>query len=549
MALISGRRRRGDDTDPVRTTPIRVHGVATDVGRRRPSRRTPAVWLLTTALVAAGALAALPSSAVGPETEVAPSPGTAAAVRSVDRTSATVRWAPATGASAVAGYAVDAVAAPDGAWEQVVVGKRISGGTATGTTLTGLVPAETYRVEVRALDAAGASGPPAVATLVTSSPPSPGSDDEAPTVTAAPGPSSFTAPVQVSLTSSDPAATVYWAKDVPALAGDVPSAASRLYSGPVTIDGTRTVELHWVVFDEDGHVRAGSAAYTYRRPDVPAPSAPRELAVTTDVPALSATVTWLPPETHPSTVTGYDVLLDGVAVPRASRTATSEVLSGLQPDRPYRVEVLAVGPAGSGPAVSASFSLPSSGGAPGAPRSVVATAGHQSATVTWAAPAGPPGAAVTRYDVQALDASGAPVGAVVPVGATSPLAARVDGLANEQEHRIRVTAVGPGGTASAVSDPVTPRDVITVDAAQFRVDRDEWRIDGRSRAPGSTITITAQIGADSVPLGSVVVRADGRWDLREQETPPSRRPAADTTVTVTSSTGATPVVSPVALRD
>ena len=312
------------------------------------------------------------------------------------------------------------------------------------------------------------------------------------------------------------------------------------------------------MFDDAGRYRAGSATTRYQAPDAPAPvpSAPEALAVRTDDAARTATVTWSAPATNAGSVTGYDVLLDGVAVTRASGTAMTQVLSDLEYDRPYVVTVVALPANGDSSAASASFRLVSpDAGTPSVPQSVVATAGHQSATVTWAAPASSPGSAVTRYDVEALDAAGVRVGAVVPVSATALLTARVGGLANGQPYTIRVTAENTAGkTASAVSNAVTPNDVLTIVTAEFRTGRNEWRVDGASRAPGSTITLTARVGGRTFQLAQVAVQADGSWSFQERDTATARRAAAGATVTASSggtaspSTGAEPVTRAVTIR-
>jgi hypothetical protein len=490
----------------------------------------------------------------GPGDQQSPAPGTATVVRS--GTSAQVKWTPAQavpGAAAIVAYSVEAIAATSTNGERAMTGKRISNAGARGTTLTGLVATESYTFEVRSIDSAGTSGKAAVATAVTSTPPPDGNDNPAPTVTATPGSRSFTEPLQVSLASSG-GGDIYWAKGASALEGDMPSDASALYGGPITIDGTKDVELHWAVFDRNGHYRAGSATYTYQAPEAPAPvpSAPTALTVRTDDAARTATATWSPPTTHADVVTGYEVYLDKRKLTRAgSSTATSELLTGLAYDTPYTVEVVAVGPNGNSTAASASFSLLSpDAGDPSAPQSVIATEGHQSATVTWAAPASSPNSTITRYEVQALDSNGQSVGPVTAVSATALLTTRVTGLTNGQPYRIRVTAVNTAGkTSSASSNEVTPRDVITVVVAEFRTDRNEWRVEGTSRAPGTSISVTALIGTSTVPLGTVTVQPDGSWAFRERNS--TRRATQGTTVTAASTspgTGAVAVTSPVIVR-
>ncbi|WP_323958697.1 peroxidase family protein [Arthrobacter sp. JZ12] len=91
--------------------------------------------------------------------------------------------------------------------------------------------------------------------------------------------------------------------------------------------------------------------------------------------------------------------------------------------------------------------------APGVPGEAAGIAGDRSATVEWAAPVSP----VTTYEVRAVDASGAPVGALrsVPGNQTTTV---VTGLTNGQAYRFQVRALNELGTSgfSPLSAPVTP---------------------------------------------------------------------------------------------
>lgn len=91
--------------------------------------------------------------------------------------------------------------------------------------------------------------------------------------------------------------------------------------------------------------------------------------------------------------------------------------------------------------------------APGVPQIAAATAGDRSVSLEWNAPASP----VTTYEVRAVDASGAPVGALrqIPGNETTTV---VNDLTNGQAYRFQVRASNEIGTSafSPLSAPVVP---------------------------------------------------------------------------------------------
>jgi hypothetical protein len=108
-------------------------------------------------------------------------------------------------------------------------------------------------------------------------------------------------------------------------------------------------------------------------------------------------------------------------------------------------------------------------GRPGAPGSVTATGGQNSATVTWTA-AGAPGATVSDYLVTALAGGKAAVNAqAVPGTATS---ATISGLDGGRAYRVRVVAQDPYGTGiPAASAQVTPAGAASTYASTVLADR------------------------------------------------------------------------------
>lgn len=94
--------------------------------------------------------------------------------------------------------------------------------------------------------------------------------------------------------------------------------------------------------------------------------------------------------------------------------------------------------------------IPPAPTAPGAPTSVVATAGNSQAAVSFTAPSSNGGSAITGYEVTASP------GGVIATGASSPII--VNGLTNDTAYTFSVKAINAIGSsaASAASTAVTP---------------------------------------------------------------------------------------------
>jgi len=94
----------------------------------------------------------------------------------------------------------------------------------------------------------------------------------------------------------------------------------------------------------------------------------------------------------------------------------------------------------------------------------------------------------------------------------------------------------PALVTVTVNDPAPP-EVITVQRAQFRSNKDEWRVDGTTTVPGPGNLIHVHVGnnINGDLVGTVVVDALGTWRLRPGD--PNISPNVDETVTVHSSSG------------
>jgi hypothetical protein len=214
--------------------------------------------------------------------------------------------------------------------------------------------------------------------------------------------------------------------------------------------GAKTIwEMATVVF------KAGSQA------PPTAPAAP--LSVTATAADKSAKLTWTAPANGGSPITSYTVTpyigsaAQTVTVITGSPPATSATVTGLTDGTAYTFTVTATNGVGTGPPSAPSNQVtPVAPTVPGAPGSVTATAGNQSATVSWSAPA-TGGSPISLYTVTPYLAGVAQ--AVTQVSGSPPATtASISGLTNGDAYTFTVTATNAvgAGPASAPSQPVTP---------------------------------------------------------------------------------------------
>jgi len=274
----------------------------------------------------------------GPGDSSAPAPGKAAVVRSEDKTSVQVTWAPVEAvptAEPVSGYSVEAIAntASSTTGDHVVLGRRTSA-SATRATITGLDANESYKVEVRSI--AGAKMSEAFGANVPSTPPD--GDVTEPVVTADPAPGADGAVVNTKAValSSELNADIYYTTDgSEVIGGDLlPADTANLYTGAIPITAENTV-VKAVAIDRAGNVSALlTGKYSPQIQADPAPGAPTDLSGT--VGQESVTLRWSSTDT---TITGYGVQAydEAGATVGTLRETTSRTMTitGLTAGKPY----------------------------------------------------------------------------------------------------------------------------------------------------------------------------------------------------------------------
>ena len=369
-------------------------------------------------------------------------------VASAGNASASVTWdAPASdGGEPITGYTITPYI---GSTAQTPV----TVGDVTEDEVTGLTNGTAYTFTVTATTAAG-SGPASTA-----------SNSVTPTNTVVPP--GF--PTGVEATAGNASATVTWV--APASDGGSPvtgyvitpyigtTAQTAVDVGNVLTDDvtgltngtTYTFTVSAVNTAGTGTPSAASSAVT----PTTVPGAPTGVSATAG--NASATVTWVAPASDGGTpVTGY-VITPYVGTTAQTAVDVGNVLSddvtGLTNGTTYTFTVAATNAAGTGTASAASAAV-TPATLPGAPSTVVATAGGAAASLTWVAPASDGGAAVTHYVITPY------VGTTAQAPRTTGAVTSFDvtGLTVGTTYTFTVTATNRvgSGPASSPSNPVTP---------------------------------------------------------------------------------------------
>ena len=188
------------------------------------------------------------------------------------------------------------------------------------------------------------------------------------------------------------------------------------------------------------------------------PTAPTSVSASSGPGDGSVTVAWTAANANGSTVTGYVVAsyLNGNATGQkvsVSGSMTSVVIGDLIDGDSYTFVVTASNLMGNGPASSSSNSA-SAVSIPGPVSGVAATAGPESATVSWTAPSG--GSAPTSYTVTPYSGTSA-LAPVQVTGNPPATSTTVTGLSDGTTYTFLVSpADAAGGGQSAQTLPATP---------------------------------------------------------------------------------------------
>jgi Fn3 associated/Fibronectin type III domain len=258
-------------------------------------------------------------------------PSNIAAALSSDGTSVRVDWIPAVavpGTPAITGYRVTAVDLQESSGEQVEIGRRINNVAASGTTITGLDPSRSYRIEVVSVSSAGLTNPPALAAVAV--------DGTPPVITANPGGNSFSVPQLVTLTANEPGVEIYYTTngDDPIQSGGNLADTAMLYTGPIPVDVSGT--LTFAGFDPSGNA-SDPVTETYAITNDPLPGASTIVSGTPGLASVELTWTAADPGAPTYAIVDYLVSVydsaDGTTPIRqvnANGPVTTLVIDGLE---------------------------------------------------------------------------------------------------------------------------------------------------------------------------------------------------------------------------
>ncbi len=422
-----------------------------------------------------------------------------------------VTWTPATriaGTPPIDGYEVTAAGRTVVDGQSVTSGMRIRGQAASGTTLTGLSPDETYDIEVVSISSAGRTVPPVVVQVET--------DTTDPVITASPGPGEYRTAQQVTLASNEPGTDIYYTVDgSDPTSGADPAPEALPYAGPIEITADTPV-LRYVAFDPAGNAARGE--FAYRITDTPLPAAPRITG--SSVGTGSVTLTWQPGDAADDTFAVR--VFDDPAGPVLREEATDgspTIVTGLTEGTPYWFAVVAGN--ANGETSSAQVGPLTPQGA------VVAAAGADQTVVRQTTPtevtldgSGSTASGATYLWEQVLADPGDPDAVTLTsadtLAPTFTLPVFASPMTNDPlRFRLTVTVDGVTRTDEVL---VTPQpDEIAVSSVRYRA-RD-MRIRGTGTTAGATVTVhvdgpTGPVIGTAVTVAAVAPETGADWELR-----------------------------------
>ena len=377
-----------------------------------------------------------------------------------------------------------------------------TGSTATSRTISGLNNGTSYTFSVKARNTIGTSG----------------SSDSVSATPISPNPS---APTITSVTASDRQVTVNWSAGATngstisgyriersenqttwtSAASATSGETSKLVTG-LTNGSTYYFRVFTLSNAGDSGASATSSAI---RPNV-TPGTPTGLNVT--VGNASASLSWTAPTSNGgSAITSYNVISSPVggtvSINFAARTAT---VSGLTNGTDYIYKVTATNAGGtniSGTSAESGSVTVRPNVTPGAPTGLNVTVGNASASLSWTAPTGNGGSAITSYNVISD-----PSGGTIIINSVERTAT-VTNLTNGTPYTYRVTATNAGGTnisgTSAASGSVT--------VTPFTVPSFPTNVRATSRNTQATVSWTAPNNGGSVITSYSVTSSPGHYQL------------------------------------
>jgi predicted RNA-binding protein with TRAM domain len=426
-------------------------------------KRVIAVPAITVALVLAGVgLVGAPGAFAAPPT--APS-APAGLTATPGNTTAVLSWtAPANGGSAITGYNVYEGTTSGGEnYSAAVNGSTLL--TGTTDSVTGLTNATTYYFTVEAVNAIGSSVASSEVFAI-------------PAATVPGPPRNLTAtPADVSavvtwLAPTDPGGSSITSYKVTAADSTLASRGGQTCSWTsgalsCTTTGLTNGDSYTFTATATNSLGTGvaSSASSAILPAVTAPAAPTGLKATPG--NTTAALSWTAPANGGSAITGYNVYEGtasggenySAAVNGTLLSGTTYSVTGLTNGTTYYFTVKAVNTVGSSAASNEAWATPATTTVvPGAPTSVVATAGDNSAMVSWASPSSAGSSNITGYSVTAADATHTSGGAQTCTWTTGSLSCTLTGLTNNDSYTFTVTATNSVGTgvASSASNSVVP---------------------------------------------------------------------------------------------